>query len=476
MESILPPIVQWYEGMPLLAHHFQQMTLRQESLSSISIALKGDYYYGILSMDVDKSALLSNVLRVTKLKCIFPNGTYVDSTQIQELNIEYSLGTESKGTLELFLVFPKIFENNFVSGTHPRYISTTRSGITDINTSQEPIQCLSLVPNVKLEKKDFLSHAFYKIKAFELKLNDGVWEIINFSAPCLFVEKDSFIHNMCSDICLSMRKKLYHIGEEIKNSGQNKSFSYFSENMFLILGLGTFLPQIEALLINHQSHPYDLYMSMCSILGSMSLMSDSMTPPLVPKYKHEDLNKTFEELKTIIELLLTRAVNEKYTTVSFVEEEGRYGIKVFSGDIKRDYILIGLKKSHGVSDKDSKKWLQNAVIVDINKIDQAMTNRVLGFRRTHLEKTEDILPTKDVLLFKVDFEGITKDLDNIIILNKDNLEFKPLELFVYKPKKQRQQEEIKPENKSQDLTADVLIQENKSESDPEKPISETIGE
>lgn len=441
METTLPPIVQWHEGMPLLAHHFQQMTLRQEGLAGLSVSSRGNYQYGVTELEVDKSTLLEQTLKVTRLKCIFPDGTYVDSTQIPDFQLECELGTESKGITELYLTLPKILENNYVSGTHPRFISVSRNGVVDINSSQDPIQCLSLVPNVKLEKKKYVNHAFEMIKVFELKLADNVWEMLPYTPPCLIVEKDDTIHNVCSSICLSMRKKLFHIGDEIKNSGQNKSFSYFSENMFLILGLGTFLPQIEALLLNHQSHPFELYMSVCSILGSMSLMSDSMTPPAVPRYRHDDLDRTFNELKNIIEVLLSRAVNEKYTTVEFAEEDGRFVIKVFSGDIKRDYILIGFKKSHGVSDKDAKKWMQSAIIVNTTKVEQAIVNRVLGFKRHFLERTEDIVPTKDVLLFKVEFEGITKDLENLVILNRDDPEYRPLELFVYKPKKRDEEEE-----------------------------------
>ena len=73
----LPEAIQWSEGMLLRPHHFQQATLRQESLLYYHAALIAPFHWGVRHLKIDEVLLVDGGFRVLELEAVMPDGLVV---------------------------------------------------------------------------------------------------------------------------------------------------------------------------------------------------------------------------------------------------------------------------------------------------------------------------------------------------------------------------------------------------------------
>src|ERR1700755_1596492 len=76
----IPEAIQWHEGLMLAPQHFQQLSLRHESLLHYVAGAIAPFNWGVSregSFMTDKSALADGKLRVMRLDAVMPDGLVV---------------------------------------------------------------------------------------------------------------------------------------------------------------------------------------------------------------------------------------------------------------------------------------------------------------------------------------------------------------------------------------------------------------
>ena len=125
MQNIsIPDPVLWFEGMPLLPHHFQQEFLYHQAISHMQFQICGGFNYGILELEIDTLSLIRNIFKINKVFALLPDGILIKIDNHPHYNLEYILPDPvefEKNKLALYLTIPKIISNNYFVGKYPRY-------------------------------------------------------------------------------------------------------------------------------------------------------------------------------------------------------------------------------------------------------------------------------------------------------------------------------------------------------------------
>ncbi len=432
-QSIPDPVL-WHEGMPLLPQHFQQEFIRVQSLVQTQLDILGNYNYGIMDIEIDKMELIKNILKINKIFVIMPDGMVIKIENNNEYNLQCNLpdpSSSEKQQLSMYLTIPKLISENYILGKYPRYTKSISMNVFDIHSGQDPVQISRMLPNISLCSELELNSNYTAIKVVQLKLEKNLWDIGDYIAPSMKINSSNPIYEICSEICYALRKKINYLADLIYSQGVERQASFISENFFYSLGLGAGLPYLEGLLSTHQAHPFQLYLGLCNVLGGLGLLTKKMTPPFPQAYQHDELLLTFHRIKKDIEDIVNLVINEKIITLDFKKEDDVYSIELKKEYIKNNTIYLGFKKKLNCLEADLFYWIKNSIICNDKKTAQTINNRVLGYTREHIDKTEEILPTRGVYLFKLTVDDFENLIEKISLFNLDDKVNFPEEIFVY---------------------------------------------
>src|ERR1700743_2139220 len=127
--------VLWGEGLFLRPQHFQRQDAYHEARLFESIQTVQPYNWGVRTIRIDHDALGSNMLRLSELALVFPDGTLYNAPQADDLPPPVALGTLPEGVNEFtfFLGLHQMRETgtNYAadrdSGFVTRYVSEQAS-------------------------------------------------------------------------------------------------------------------------------------------------------------------------------------------------------------------------------------------------------------------------------------------------------------------------------------------------------------
>ena len=105
------PSLSWTEGLFLRPHHFQQEQLQHAVARRSDRALALPYTYGLISLELDKTALENGCFRAKKLQAILPGGVEVDmpgNSRADDLDLTTEISQSSHITI--YAALPPLHE------------------------------------------------------------------------------------------------------------------------------------------------------------------------------------------------------------------------------------------------------------------------------------------------------------------------------------------------------------------------------
>lgn len=432
--SIVSDPVLWFEGMPLLPQHFQQEFIHTQSMLHLQLQLLGDFNYGIIELEIDKMALLKNFFKINKVFAVMPDGLSFKIESSLHYNLEYELpkpDDSEKNNLFIYLSIPKLIDNNYLEGKYPRYKKANYENVLDFHSGQDPYEITKMLPNVQIQSDLDYNSNFVTIKIAHLKIDKNLWNLEEYLPASIKVTTDNPIYSLCSDLCFTIRKKINHLAELLASQSTHSQANFISENLFYAQGLGSGLPALEGLLLSGQPHPFQLYISLCNILGGLGLLTNKLSPPSPNPYQHDELLSTFQKLKSQIDENMNSVIDENISQVYFKKEENKFMGDIFQHYLTNNVLLLGFKKHHACSETEFLSWIKSAIICDVKKIEITIQNRTLGYSRERIERTEDIVPTKGVYLIKVVLDTLKEESEKLAVFSYENIDSILDEVFVF---------------------------------------------
>lgn len=325
----------WEHGIFLQPQHFQAEHLHQQRLLANSLALLNPYLWGVRHLDVNTQALNNGVFEVVSLDLHLSTGEIVklpgNATLSPRSFTEAWKKTEEPLIIYLALAeFREIGANALKTDTPEDSAASayrftaplTPEIIPDLYGDGPQAQVETLRYNLRLYCGDEETTTVWKMPLASL-VHDGERVVLDsrFAPPCACLSASRILHDMVAavrDTMLARSKQLeeYKIvaGEAVSAEG-NASLREIT--LFSILGLlSRNLPDLEQLLTTPGIHPWPVYMTLCRIVGELSVFSATLSPlgetphgrRALPRYDHLKLFECFYSATNIISRLIDTMV------------------------------------------------------------------------------------------------------------------------------------------------------------------------
>lgn len=371
--------INWHEGMLLSQHHFQQNDLRIFQELSTHLALISPFHYGIINMQLD---IVDTKVVVHELIAVFPDGEIFRQNN-QQLILELPIDNAE------CTVYVSINSKN-------RYKNLDNDITKDIQNELDEIQIPRLSLNVALTTEP----GAVCIPICKLNHTIEGWERQNYTPPCFFISRDSYIWHSCCQLAQSLREK------KIKR----------------------ILPKLEALIYSEGLTPYNLYLELNNVLGEISNENVSdlneSDLPIISPYNHNDINSSILPLIELINGYLD-ILNSEYTLIQFKKKE-----RFFYTYLRNmENLYIGLRFDKTITKNEIYEWINSAIIVSDFAIEKVRAKRIKGAERNIIENNR-IIPNRDLVLVNVtlDFDYIQIE-QNLHIFNPNNSIY-PISIFL----------------------------------------------
>ena len=398
----IPAMIQWHEGLMLTQQHFQQATLRGEMLLQYHFYKVSPFHWGVCQLRYDPGSLVAGILRILDLEAILPDSLLVSYHGSSTDNLEIDLNPyleeiADNKALTISLAVP-IRNIDSLNKDLARYAAYEAMPVADENTGDNEVRINRLKPRPKLLVGENPSAKYSSFPLMKIKYINGSFVASEYIPPILNVAVQSQLGLLCASVVKRLREKALFLADQAQSTSSNSSMPIGTEAKNIVYRLVSALPTFEALLITSQSHPYQLYLGLCSIVGQLAGIGTSLIPPVFAAYNHNDLLATFEQATEYIFRVLTEGVTENYKVVRFRYENNIFSA-FFEGDWMTKRLLLGMRAQEGVTERELHIWGQECLIGSRTKMKLLRETRILGATRQRVDRDEELIPVKGVMLF-----------------------------------------------------------------------------
>lgn len=370
--------IQWSEGMLLSAQHFQQNDIYWHQQLAHRIHCSRPYAWGLWDLELNDSNLRQGRVCVTRLEALLPDGlaiqypANIEDNDLAPLEVaDHPALRGPNGRLTVHLAVPKRMRGAASDHSDLRRYKPVPGGTAlDENTGSSEIELERLRACLMLLPADEVTGGHEHIPLLEIERVGKEFALSRYHPPLLRAKAASFLGDgsVLSQLDQLLRKLVNHA------SGQAGD----AEGQRLVYALTAALPPLHIMVQSGEAHPFDLYISLASLLGQVAQISTSPLSAMntIP-YHHDDVRPGFEEMLLIIGALVQR-VRIGHQTRAFKRVEPG----VFEIDLADDWNIDNLYvELRGNDRRRLEKWLHDAHIGDAESHPQLHRRRLPGAGR-----------------------------------------------------------------------------------------------
>lgn len=414
----LPGAIQWHEGMLLAPQHFQWLSLRQESLLQYHAAAISPFHWGVRHLEIDRVLLVDGVLRIVELEAVMPDGLVVSHTagEVPDLSVDLASRADEMKQRPLMVYLGVTARGRGRLAFEERYGSIEGGPVADENTGEGKLPMPVLQPKLALVAGEDLPPKYVGFPLAEIAHGNEGFVRTPFEPPWLRVGPGSATYELCLSIAARLREKALFLADQARTPSIATKADQLLETKLLVHCLAGELPAFEAVLRTGVSHPFPLYVALCSVLGHVAGLGRTLVPPVLDPYDHNDLRATFAQAQAFIDRAVSEGVHESYTRYVFNHEGDEYRI-AFDPAWTTRALFIGVQAPSGVSDQEMAAWVAASVIAGAASIPSLRDRREMGLRRKRVDSDTDLVPPRGMSLYSLttDTRILTPGEDLVII-------------------------------------------------------------
>jgi type VI secretion system protein ImpJ len=320
----------WGEGLFLRPQHFQQQDAYHEARLFESIRSIQPFNWGVRSVRIDADSLGANLLRLSELSLVFPDGTLYAAPLADELPQPVALDTlpEGVGEFTFYLALHPLRETggNYADETSDTFASryaSKQQSVADQFTDAAVANLTFLKTRVKL-----INHTEPRAQLLAVPLarlrrtaTSGFEIDDTFVPPCLAVDASPIIHQRLRQLIDALQAKvsaLYGFHREpTKNIIEFRSGDIAS--FWLLHTANGAVASLVHLLQQPTLHPERLFQELLRLAGQLMTFSKRYTLAELPAYRHDDPGPGFAQLDTIVRDLLETVISTRYFGIGLEE-------------------------------------------------------------------------------------------------------------------------------------------------------------
>ncbi len=432
---LLPPpdLIQWHEGQLLTPQHFQQFSLRVESLIQALPSRYHPYYWGCRTFDYDSTQLTTGVLRVRALDAVMPDGLHVSFSPGQDqlqIDLRPLAGRMRQRPMPVHLAMP--IQADHVPRAQHRYFSYESDPVADDNTGDGGVAIPRLRPRLVLMADEQPPARFTSFPLLEVRCDGERFEPTGFVPPTLQVVSSSSLGRLCEDVSELLRLRALALSERAVLSPQS---SFGSEARSQIHLLTAALPALEALLRTEQAHPFALYLELCRVAGQVATLGHSLLTPVFPAYVHNDALPSFEQVTQFITRVVREGVPDTLRRFAFEQDGEAFRLPAnpawMEAFAQGARVRIVLTARFDATPDRALAWGANCVIGGRGDIESLLARRVLGLARRNAEQIGALRPPAGTSMFELTRDDeVLRPGDDLLVLGSTQ-GVRPDALFLY---------------------------------------------
>lgn len=432
--SDVPSAIQWHEGMLLAPQHFQWLSQRQESLLHYHASTISPFHWGVRHLRIDPVLLMDGTFRVLELEAVLPDGLIVSHMPDETPDLVVDLLPRADDLRQRPLtVHLAVAARGRGVALADRFGFEDGGPVTDENTGEGDVPLPILKPRLRLLLDDDPPPKYVTFPLAKVLYRNEVFTRTSFEPPWLRVAPGSAIYELCQGVAARLREKAAFLAEQARSSMSSVRAPQLLETKSMVHAMVGALPAFEAALRCGASHPFPLYLTLCTLLGHVAGLGRSLVPPVLEPYDHNDLYATFEQVRIALFQAVDEGIHEGYTAYAFAYEEGAFRLR-FDAEWMNRPLILGVKAPLGVPEAEMVAWMSASLIAARPRIDDLWDRRVVGAKRKRIEAEIDMVPIRGVSLYNLtaDPEFVTPG-EELEIRNLDDREGKrrPDEIVLY---------------------------------------------
>lgn len=403
----IPEAIQWHEGMLLTPQHFQQLAIRNETLSYYHVLTTSPWHWGIRRLRIDHVLLIDGIFRILELEAVLPDGLVVIHHHDVDHALEFSLvGREDElrgKPAMIHLAVPVSRPGNALGGALPRYSSVEGPPVTDENTGDSELTIPRLRPRLTLL---FIDNPPAKYCTFPLAgiiYRNETFTLTDHIPPTLRVASRTELWDLCTAVARKIREKAVFLSERITSPASPVKGPKALETRLLLHMLVSGLPTFEALVNTGTSHPFSVYLALCGLVGNMAGIGTDYIPPVLAAYDHNHPRKNFEQAREHIFRMIDEGIRESHIGIPFDFENGVFTIRL-RPEWLEDTLVVGIQQRPGTSERDMVEWMESCLIGVEAAVESMRERRILGAQRHRVDSDGELVPATGTVLFNVRVE------------------------------------------------------------------------
>jgi type VI secretion system protein ImpJ len=393
MRNLNPPgaRIQWHEGMLLSPQHFQQESARVDALVAWQTQSSSAFSWGVRRLKIDTALLAGGRFRLNQIEATLPDGTsvYYSSEQAMQGALEIDLtpyaARMANEALDVYLVLP-ISCNMRVIGAPTRFRSVATTPVEDEVSEAIPADVPRLIYNLALMAGEVPSGLYTSLRLGTVCKDNEIIKLGNELPAMLELPRDGELWERLSVFVGQLRGKAAFIAKQtaVPSSRTEDRLAYL-ELRERLRNLMTGLPQIEAVMRTPRLHPYTLFLSLCTLLGPLSMLRSGALPPVPPEYDHSDPRATLTPVLDALQASLDE-ISQDYREFKLEYRHGAFEITLQS-DWMSPRFIVGLR---GQPERELIAWINGAIIGSQSVYASLRERRVLGAERISIESAPEL--------------------------------------------------------------------------------------
>jgi type VI secretion system protein ImpJ len=239
---------------------------------------------------------------------------------------------------------------------------------------------------------------YVSLPLVRVQYQNETFALTDFLAPTFTVPLRSPLSDMGALIARRLREKAVFLSEKVRAPSAAMGAPLVLEAKNALQSLVAALPYLEAVLSTGVSHPYLVYLALCSVAGHVAALGTSLVPPALAPYNHRDLRATFGPITTFIMHTLDEGIPESYTAFPFVFADGLFSLQFEDAWLSRR-LLLAVRGQTGMSERDVITWVEECLIGSRTRMQSLREKRILGAARHPVDSDAELVPSRGVVLF-----------------------------------------------------------------------------
>ncbi|WP_432723272.1 type VI secretion system baseplate subunit TssK [Jeongeupia wiesaeckerbachi] len=375
----VPEAICWHEGMQLLPQHFQQQSLRAETLAARHAASAHPWFWGVQSVDIDESALRAGVVRVLALEAVLPDGLLVGfdagMRPTLELDVTALVAASPRHTVTVFVAVAPLWRGGRLDPRGSRYLSVHGEAVPDLAGGETPEPLVLWRPDLRLVTDDTRADLVC-IPLLRVEQQGGGFAPLAYVPPTPRLLPESPLGRKVAGLCARVREKCVYLAGRVRAAQQSGRDEEVPELSRQLRSLWSRLPEIEAALASRIAHPAQVHLLLAGMAGAVATLDPAAGVPAFRPLEYSELLAGYDELIGWLETALGR-VKTSYRTIPFARDAAGFWLDLADRPVSASPTL-GLRMASGSGEQGAIAWLKQAIIASDSHVATLFRQRMHG--------------------------------------------------------------------------------------------------